>query len=71
MIQNNVERSLGRLEGKVDSLISDIKVIRRGAEHKLKELDTRVHKLEKKQYTIVIIASLTFTILISYLKKFF
>lgn len=70
MTQNDIQRSLGRLEGKVDSLINDVKVIRKGAEHKIDELDTRVHKLEKRQFAVIVIASGLFTASLAFFKRF-
>lgn len=58
---NNVERAIGRLEGKVDSLIEDIKILRKITIHDIAELEDRVAKLEKKQYTIITIATVLWT----------
>lgn len=63
-------RILGQIEGKIDSLIIDLKRLRESSEHEIKDLEVKVHNLEKKQYTIVVIASAIFTTVIALIKKF-
>ncbi len=70
-MNKNEARSIGRLEGKVDSLIVDIKGLRRASEGKIDKLEGRVAKLEKKQFTIVIMASLFFSTLLAFIRKLF
>lgn len=63
-------RILGRMEGKVDSLIIDLRAIRKDSGRKIDNLGVRVANLEKKQFTIVIIASAIFTGMLAYVKRF-
>lgn len=70
MSKNNMERSIGRLEGKVDSLIVDVKRLGEVSEGKIDKLEGRVVKLEKRQYTIVIIASIAWTGLLTLFRKY-
>ena len=64
-------RAVGRLEGKMDSIIADISGLRKVAEGKVSELGTRVAKIEKKQYTVIVLASLVFTTSLAFVKKLF
>lgn len=70
MTQNDIQRSLGRLEGKMDTLTHTINILGRGTEHKIKELDARVHKIEKKQFAVIVIASGLFTAGLAFFKRF-
>ena len=49
----------------------DLKATREVLENQIKDLDTRVRKIEKNQYAIIIIASLIFTAIMAFFKKFF
>ncbi len=70
MSNKDIERSLGRVEGKVDSLIEDIKSLREAQGGRLGNLDKRVAGLEKRQYTILTIASGLFIGSLAFIKKF-
>ncbi len=69
MNDENLNRSIGRLEGKVDSLIVDIKSIRDTLDGRIKDLDTRVAKLEKKQFAIVVVATIIWGATLIFLRK--
>ncbi len=58
---NEVMRAIGRLEGKVDSLIVDMK--------KIPTLEKRVTTLEKKQYGIFLVGGVIGTILLTTFKS--
>jgi|GEM_PF-6415167 len=64
-------RAVGNLEGKMDSIIHDIRGLREATEGKVNDLGTRVAKIEKKQYTVIVIASLVFTTSLAFVKKLF
>lgn len=70
MSNNEIQRSLGRIEGKVESLIVDLKALREGSGGRLDGLGVRVGKLEKRQYTVIVVASLIFTGIMTFFKKF-
>lgn len=70
MANNEIQRSLGRIEGSVNSLIVDLKALRKDSSYQFKDLDKRVVKVEKKQYTFIVVASLIFTGIISFFRKF-
>ena len=63
-------RVLGQIEGKIDSLIVDVKTVRKVSDSKIGDLSSRVSSLEKKQYSILVISSLLFTIGLSLIRKF-
>ena len=71
MKQGKIERSLGRIEGQIDSLISDVKSIRQTAGAKTETLYKRVATLEKKQFSIIAMASVSFAVVLAYIKKMF
>ena len=64
-------RAVGRLEGKMDSIIVDISSLREATEGKVDEIGTRVAKIEKKQYTVIVLASIIFTTSLAFVKKLF
>jgi len=59
-------RILGRLETKVDTLLSSVNTI----SSEVEAIVARVNTLEKKNYAIVTIASIAFTGLIAFVNKF-
>ncbi len=69
MTNNGIERAIGRLEGKMDSLIVDLKLLREGSKGAEKDLGGRVVKLEKRQFTIVILATLFWSGMLAFAKK--
>jgi hypothetical protein len=67
---NNIERSLGRIEGKVESLIVDMKDLKKASHGKIDTLGSRVATIEKKQYSVLAFAGVAFTASMIYLRKF-
>jgi len=50
MDDNEIQHSLGRVEGKLDSLIAEIKTHSEDDKANFTNLDTRIQKVEKKIY---------------------
>lgn len=76
--KNDIERSIGRLEGKVDSLICDIQLIRTATLSNLKELrgdlevlEEKFESVDKRQFTIITICSIVFTGILAFINKIF
>lgn len=67
----DIYMQIGNLEGKVDSLINDVKAIRKTSDKKIGHLSEKINNLEKKQYTLITIASGLFAILIAGVKRLF
>ena len=62
---NEIMRAIGRLEGKVDSLIVDIKEhTDMGINH-----EKRIANLEKKQYAIFLVGGIVGTAVLAFSKK--
>lgn len=70
MGSDDIQRSLGRIEGNVESLIADLQGLRVTLIDKTEELDKRLATVEKKQYAMLAIASIGFTSFIAVFKKF-
>lgn len=68
-MNNNELKELGILIGQVESLIEDLKHLRKVTEGEIRDLEARVANLEKKQYTIVILATIAWTGLLVFIKK--
>ena len=66
---DNISRALGVIEGKVDSLIDDVKSIRSTSDTKHEALRTRVNTLEKKQYTILVMGGFIGSAILAFIKK--
>ena len=71
-------KDLGIVIGKIESLIVDIKGLRKASEHRDEKLGTevalindRVSKLEKKQFTIIVITTAIFSTALAFIKKLF
>jgi hypothetical protein len=63
MVEHEIQRSLGRLEGKLDSLILEIKQHFEDDKKNFSSIDTRVQKLEKKVwYASGFVAAIAFII---------
>lgn len=78
MRNEDIMRAIGNLEGKIDSIIKDIPELRHICEtnrsyleDRASSLGSRLNTVEKKQYTIIAIATIVFTIMMGYIKKFF
>ena len=69
-MENDIQRSLGRIEGKVESLISDLQELRGASLGHIAGLDLRLNTVEKKQYGVFLIAGVAFTSLVAVVKKF-
>lgn len=76
-MNKNESLLIGELIGKVDSLIYDIKRLRETTEGEDKKIGTEVHdlevrvsSLEKKQFAIVLIATVVWTGALAFLRKF-
>jgi hypothetical protein len=77
-MSKKIERSLGQIEGKVDSLIVDHQNARKESRRRSKDLHKRidtveedVKKLEKIQYAIITIAGLAFSVGMAIIRKLF
>lgn len=58
---NEIIRAIGRLEGKVDSLIVDIRAI--------EDHEKRIATLEKKQYGILLVGSIIGAVLLTAMRS--
>lgn len=74
---NNIERSLGRIEGKLDIMDTQLKELQRSHHDRMNRIDVEIHTIdtrlqsvEKKQYGIILIASFIAT-LVSLVPRFF
>jgi hypothetical protein len=77
-MSKKIERSLGKIEGQIESLIVDVKNGRKESRARGKDLhkridtvETDVKKLEKIQYAIITVAGLAFTLGMAIIKRLF
>lgn len=75
---NNTERSLGRIEGKLDALAAQVASTSKTHHDRMNRIDTeiaqvdsRLRSVEKKQYTIVVIATFVASTASFFLRKLF
>jgi hypothetical protein len=74
-MSKKIERSLGKIEGQMESLIVDVQKGRKESRARGKDLHKRidvvegdVKKLEKIQYAIITVAGLAFTLGVTLIK---
>lgn len=68
---NDFKRDFGRMEGKIDSLIIDLKLLREATDGRIGKLEEKVNSLEKRQFAILAVASVASTALGLFIRKFF
>ncbi len=69
MDQDDIQRSLGRIEGKVESLIIDIRDLRINSTMEIASLENRIVNIEKKQFAMWTFGAAIFAGALTLLKR--